>query len=57
MDLFHSEAVCNVKHTTEISIKRLLAELESGGNVRFEEGRSSDVWLVIFIKGKVHHLY
>ncbi|XP_033624638.1 leucine-rich repeat-containing protein 9-like [Asterias rubens] len=44
MDVYHGEAIANVKHTTEVTIKRLLAELESGGNVRFEEGQSSDLW-------------
>ena len=35
------EQVENISHAT---IKRLLLELETGGNVRFEDGTTSDVW-------------
>ena len=41
---YHMEAVAHVKHSTDIAIKRLLTELETGGNVRFEDGNSNDVW-------------
>ena len=41
---YYNEAVSQVKHSTDLSIKRLLTELETGGNVRFEDGNSNDVW-------------
>ncbi|XP_022094850.1 leucine-rich repeat-containing protein 9-like [Acanthaster planci] len=44
MDTYCNEAVLHVKHSTRISCKRLVAELESGGNVRFEEGHSANAW-------------
>ncbi|XP_038075835.1 leucine-rich repeat-containing protein 9-like [Patiria miniata] len=44
MDTYYDEAFSRVKQSTRISIKRSLAELESGGNVRFEEGHSSSAW-------------
>ncbi|KAJ8046058.1 Leucine-rich repeat-containing protein 9 [Holothuria leucospilota] len=44
MDLYHNEAAQRLKQSMELASKRLITELETGGNVRFEDGVSSDVW-------------
>ena len=33
-----------MENISESTIKRLLLELETGGNVRFEDGTTNDVW-------------
>ncbi|XP_071832914.1 leucine-rich repeat-containing protein 9-like isoform X2 [Apostichopus japonicus] len=44
MDQYHREATQRVEQSTELVNKRLMTELETGGNVRFEDGNSADVW-------------
>ncbi|PIK59194.1 hypothetical protein BSL78_03891 [Apostichopus japonicus] len=44
MDQYHREATQRVEQSTELVNKRLMTELETGGNVRFEDGSSADVW-------------
>jgi hypothetical protein len=41
---FYNEAANRIKKSADVIVNRMLIELESGGNVRFEEGSSSDVW-------------
>ena len=38
------ESVDQVQHTTDTTIQRLLTELEMGGNIRFEDGKPTDMW-------------
>ena len=45
VEKYHSEAITKVKHTTAMAVQRLVTELETGGNVRFEDGTASDIWL------------
>lgn len=44
VEKYHSEAILKVKHATSGAIQRLVTELETGGNVRFEDGTASDIW-------------
>ncbi|KAK3093172.1 hypothetical protein FSP39_012192 [Pinctada imbricata] len=44
VDSYHQEAINRVNFTGETLVRRMTIELESGGNVRFEEGSPSDVW-------------
>ncbi|KAK7487003.1 hypothetical protein BaRGS_00021673, partial [Batillaria attramentaria] len=41
---FHKEAKHRIQQAADNLISRLVVELETGGNVRFEEGSSSDLW-------------
>jgi hypothetical protein len=41
---FYNEAANRIKKSADVIVNRMLIELESGGNVRFEEGSPSDVW-------------
>ncbi|XP_039271513.2 leucine-rich repeat-containing protein 9-like [Styela clava] len=41
---YHKQALDQVKALTSISVDRLMLELETGGNVRFEQGSTKDVW-------------
>lgn len=36
----------NLQSTSDINISRLLLELETGGNIRLEDGKPSDAWFV-----------
>ncbi|XP_064621486.1 leucine-rich repeat-containing protein 9-like isoform X3 [Lineus longissimus] len=44
VEFFHKESENRLKQMTELTIHRLLCELETGGNLRFEDGALSDVW-------------
>ena len=45
---YFESAVNRVKKSAENMAIRLVSELETGGNVRFEDGTSTDVWLENF---------
>ena len=47
VESYHQEAIQRVENMGDTLVRRMLIELESGGNVRFEEGSPSDVWWVI----------
>ena len=40
----HQESCDQVNSVSEMTVQRLLLELETGGNVRFEDGKPSDPW-------------
>ncbi|XP_077863786.1 leucine-rich repeat-containing protein 9-like [Saccoglossus kowalevskii] len=40
----YDESVSRMRQVCDVTVRRLLTELETGGNVRFEDGRSADVW-------------
>ncbi|XP_077999840.1 leucine-rich repeat-containing protein 9-like isoform X2 [Glandiceps talaboti] len=40
----YGESVARIRQVSDMTVRRLLTELETGGNVRFEDGRSADVW-------------
>ncbi|CAH1791753.1 unnamed protein product [Owenia fusiformis] len=44
LQYYFNEALGKLRQVTELTINRLVAELETGGNVRFEDGMASDVW-------------
>lgn len=44
MEQFHREAKHRFQQAADTLINRLVVELETGGNVRFEEGSSTDLW-------------
>ncbi|XP_072171420.1 leucine-rich repeat-containing protein 9-like [Diadema setosum] len=44
VEKYHAEAISKVKHATAMASQRLITELETGGNVRFEDGSASDIW-------------
>ena len=44
MDEFCEEATARIQRAADNMANRLVVELETGGNVRFEEGSTSDVW-------------
>jgi len=44
IDTYHQQAVSLLTSLANTSVRRLVAELESGGNVRFEQGFPTDVW-------------
>ncbi|XP_041469372.1 leucine-rich repeat-containing protein 9-like isoform X1 [Lytechinus variegatus] len=44
VEKYHNEAILKVKHATAGATQRLVTELETGGNVRFEDGTTSDIW-------------
>ncbi|KAK2163213.1 hypothetical protein NP493_1474g00024 [Ridgeia piscesae] len=41
---YHQESLERMKQTAEGTVHRLLTELETGGNVRFEDGLPSCLW-------------
>lgn len=41
---YHNHALQQVNGLTTVAVNRLLVELETGGNVRFEQGSPKDVW-------------
>ena len=47
---YHQESENRVRQNADLLIDRFLIELGTGGNVRFEEGSTSDVWLVLCIE-------
>ncbi|XP_048590343.1 leucine-rich repeat-containing protein 9 isoform X2 [Nematostella vectensis] len=40
----YQESCQQVKSVSDMTVQRLLLELDTGGNVRFEDGKSSDAW-------------
>ncbi|XP_021359488.1 leucine-rich repeat-containing protein 9-like isoform X4 [Mizuhopecten yessoensis] len=44
IESFMKEAVKQLQQSCDTLVNRMVLELESGGNVRFEEGTTSDVW-------------
>ncbi|XP_056023048.1 leucine-rich repeat-containing protein 9-like isoform X3 [Ostrea edulis] len=44
VESYQQEAVSRIEIQAESVMRRMAIELESGGNVRFEEGITSDVW-------------
>ncbi|XP_062619612.1 leucine-rich repeat-containing protein 9-like isoform X3 [Saccostrea cucullata] len=44
VESYQKEALRRVETQAEAVMRRMAIELESGGNVRFEEGTTSDVW-------------
>jgi len=44
VDQYHEETVNILKHVVNTSKKRLLLELQSGGNIRFQPGNSESLW-------------
>lgn len=44
VESYQQEAVSRIEIQAESVMRRMSIELESGGNVRFEEGITSDVW-------------
>ena len=38
------EVTTGVRETSQSSICRLMVELETGGNIRLEDGKPSDMW-------------
>ncbi|XP_078672195.1 leucine-rich repeat-containing protein 9-like isoform X1 [Branchiostoma floridae x Branchiostoma belcheri] len=41
---YYEDSCSRIKSVSEQTVRRLVTELETGGNVRFEDGRSTDVW-------------
>ena len=48
IDQCHQESCEQVNSVSEMTVQRLLLELETGGNVRFEDGKPSDPWYSYF---------
>ena len=48
MEFYYTEAVERLRKVTDDQVQRLVMELDTGGNVRFEDGTQSDVWLVVY---------
>ena len=44
VDVWYSAAKRNVEEAVESTIRKLMLELECGGNVRLEEGQPGDIW-------------
>ncbi|XP_078381877.1 leucine-rich repeat-containing protein 9-like isoform X2 [Oculina patagonica] len=44
IDQCHQESCEQVNNVSEMTVQRLLLELETGGNVRFEDGKPTDPW-------------
>ncbi|KAL4237983.1 Leucine-rich repeat-containing protein 9 [Mactra antiquata] len=44
IETFYTDTVTRFKETANTLMNRMVVELESGGNVRFEEGSPSDMW-------------
>ena len=44
IDQCHQESCDQVNNVSEMTVQRLLLELETGGNVRFEDGKPTDPW-------------
>lgn len=50
IESFYAEAGDRIRKSADVIVNRMLIELESGGNVRFEEGSPSDIWYGICLK-------
>lgn len=46
----HQESCEQVNNVSEMTVQRLLLELETGGNVRFEDGKQTDPWYNLWIE-------
>ena len=44
IESYYTETVNRFRQTATTLVNRMVVELESGGNVRFEEGTPSDMW-------------
>ncbi|XP_063400283.1 uncharacterized protein LOC134684896 [Mytilus trossulus] len=44
IECYYNEAAARIKKSADVIVNRMLIELESGGNVRFEEGSPTDIW-------------
>ena len=44
LDEFCDEAKARIERAADNMVNRMVVELETGGNVRFEEGSATDVW-------------
>ncbi|XP_053406324.1 leucine-rich repeat-containing protein 9-like isoform X5 [Mercenaria mercenaria] len=44
IEAFYTETVTRFRESANTLVNRMVVELESGGNVRFEEGSPSDLW-------------
>lgn len=44
IDHFYAESIDRIAHLKDMSLQRLMTELETGGNIRFEDGKPSDLW-------------
>jgi len=44
VDQYHEETVSILKHVVDTSKRRLLLELQSGGNIKFQPGNSESLW-------------
>ncbi|XP_052769048.1 leucine-rich repeat-containing protein 9-like isoform X3 [Mya arenaria] len=44
IEAFYAETVTRFRDSAHTLVNRMVVELESGGNVRFEEGSPSDLW-------------
>lgn len=49
IDHFFTDGVEKFRAMVDITLQRLLSELETGGNIRFEDGKPSDLWSEYFI--------
>lgn len=47
IDQCYVESRAQVESISRSTVKRLLLELETGGNVRFEDGTTNDIWYVV----------
>jgi len=45
IELYYHDAVDKMRYQLEVSVQWMVSELETGGNVRYEDGRPSDLWL------------
>jgi len=44
IELYHENLKKMIYDLSEQNIHRMITELETGGNIRFEEGKPSDKW-------------
>ena len=44
IEAYYTEIVSRFRQTATTLVNRMVVELESGGNVRFEEGTPTDMW-------------
>ncbi|XP_063435746.1 leucine-rich repeat-containing protein 9-like [Mytilus trossulus] len=44
IECYYNEATARIKKSADVIVNRMLIEIESGGNVRFEEGSPTDIW-------------
>ncbi|XP_013396331.1 leucine-rich repeat-containing protein 9 [Lingula anatina] len=44
IDFHYNEAITKTRQAGDTEVTRLITELETGGNVRYEDGKPTDVW-------------